>query len=53
MYVAAVLSTVAAWFVGLVIDANLDFGPQGFLNFRMLFPLLVMGTFVLKAVNKK
>jgi len=54
MYIAAVLSTIAAWFAGLVIDANLDLGdPMGFANFRMLFPLLVMGTFILRAVNKK
>ncbi len=54
MYLAAVLSTVAAWFVGLLIDANLDFGdPVGFLSFRTLFPILVMGVFILKAVNKK
>lgn len=54
MYLAAVLSTVAAWFVGFLIDANLDFGdPVGFLSFRTLFPILVMGVFILKAVNKK
>ena len=54
MYIAAILSTGAAWFVGLLIDANLDIGdPMGFANFRMLFPLLVMGTFVLRSIDRK
>lgn len=54
MYIAAVLSTIFAWFVGLVLDANLDLGdPMGFGSFRILFPILVMGVFILKAINKK
>ena len=44
----AVLCTLAAWFVGLVLDANIDFGdPRGFLCLRILLPILVMGSFIL------
>ncbi len=54
MYVAAILSTIAAWFVGLVVDANLNLGdPLGFASFRTILPLLVMGTFILRAIEKK
>lgn len=53
MYLAAVLSTIAAWFVGLLFDANLDVGdPIGFLSLRILFPILVMGVFLLSAIHK-
>ena len=54
MYIIAIISTIIAWFIGLVLDANIDFGePVGFLSFRILFPILVMGTFILKSINKK
>lgn len=53
MYVGAILSTIAAWFVGLLLDANIDFGePVGFLSFRILFPILVMSIFILKSIDK-
>ncbi len=43
------LITIVAWFIGLVIDANIDFGdPQGFLCLRVLFPVLAMGLCILK-----
>ena len=49
----ASISTVLAWFVGMLIDANIDFGnPQGFMCLRILFPILVMGTFIINN-NKK
>lgn len=52
MYWTAILSTLAAWFVGLVLDANIDFGdPVGFLSFRILFPLIAMGLCILKNIN--
>jgi hypothetical protein len=47
MCIKAILFTLAAWFVGLVLDANIDFDPQGFLCLRILFPILVMGSVVL------
>lgn len=51
----ATLITLAAWFAGLVLDANLDVGSgyEGFLCLRVLFPLLAMGLCVLYAVNHK
>lgn len=49
-----VLFTVAAWFMGLFLDANIDFGdPKGFLCLRVLFPVLAMGLCLLKAVHTK
>ncbi len=53
MYIGAVLSTVAAWFVGLLLDANVSPDMLGFLELRILFPVLTMGLFVLKAINDK
>lgn len=54
MYVKSTVITLAAWFVGLLIDANLDFGdPQGFLCLRVLFPILSMGLCVIKTINNK
>ena len=54
MYLAAILSTIAAWFMGLFLDANHQLGdPLGFTSFRILFPILTMGIFILKAVNRK
>ena len=54
MYLTAVLSTVATWFVGLVLDVNLPLGdPMGFASFRILFPILTMGLCILKEVNRK
>ena len=52
MYWKAILSTFAAWFGGLVLDANIDFGdPVGFLSFRILFPIIAMGLCILKNIN--
>lgn len=53
MYCKAIISTLAAWFVGLVLDANIDFGdPRGFLCLRVLFPVLAMGLCILSAIKK-
>ena len=44
MYIAAIVSTLVAWALGLVLDANIQFGdPQGFLCLRVLLPVLAMG----------
>ena len=52
MYWTAILSTLATWFVGLLLDANIDFGdPVGFLSFRILLPILAMGLCILKAID--
>lgn len=49
----AILATVLAWFVGLFLDANIGFEPVGFLELRILFPIVVMGCFILKKLDKK
>lgn len=53
MYISAVVSTIVAWFVGLFLDANIGFEPLGILELRILFPVLTMGVFILKAINDK
>ncbi len=50
---AAVLSTLAAWIVGLVLDANVGFEPFGFLCLRVVLPVIVMGAFILTAINSQ
>ena len=51
-YTTAIICTLVAWFIGLLIDANIDFGdPQGFLALRVLFPILAMGICILKAIG--
>ena len=53
MYTMAIVSTLAAWFAGLVLDVNIDFGdPQGRLCFRVLLPVLAMGLCILKAIKE-
>lgn len=53
-YLSTVAFSLAAWFVGMLIDANLDFGdPQGFLCLRILFPMIVLTLCVMKAINDK
>lgn len=53
MYIGAVLTTIVAWFIGLLLDANIGFEPMGILELRILFPVLTMGVFILKAINDK
>lgn len=52
VYLTAVFSTLSAWFIGLLLDANIDMEPVGFLSFRTLLPVLAMGLCILKAVMK-
>ncbi len=52
VYLIAVTATLAAWFIGLILDANIDFGPDGFLSFRILLPILAMGLCILNAIMK-
>lgn len=52
MYIKATLFTLAAWFVGLVADANIDFNPRGFLCLRLLLPIIVMGLCILKSIKQ-
>ena len=53
MYICAVITTMLAWFIGLFLDANIGFEPMGILELRILFPVLTMGVFILKAINDK
>lgn len=49
VYLTAVTATLCAWFIGLVLDANIDFGePAGFLSLRILLPMLAMGLCILR-----
>jgi hypothetical protein len=45
--------TVLAWIVGLYADANIHFNPNGYLMLRIILPMLVLGGFILAALNKK
>lgn len=52
VYLVAITATLSAWFVGLVLDANIDFGePAGFLSLRILLPVLAMGLCILKEIT--
>ena len=53
MYISAVLLTIVAWFIGLLLDANISPDMLGLLELRILFPILTMGVFILKAINDK
>ena len=52
IYIQAIICTLAAWFIGLFADVNIDFeDPQGFLALRVLFPILAMGICILKVIK--
>jgi len=44
----ATVFTLAAWFVGLVIDANVG---EGILCLRVVFPIIVMGCCIMKYIK--
>ena len=53
MYLKATLVTIAGWFIGMVLDANIDFGdPMGFLSLRILLPILAMGLCILHELRR-
>ena len=53
MYLKATLVTIAGWFIGLLLDANIDFGdPMGFLSLRILLPILAMGLCILHELRQ-
>ena len=49
---SAIVATIGAWIVGLFLDANIGFNPTGFLELRVLLPIIVMGCFILKGLGK-
>ena len=53
MYLKAIISTLAAWFVGLLIDVNLGSGDWQMLSLRVLLPVLAMGLCILSELKKK
>lgn len=53
VYQIAVTATLSAWFLGLILDANIDFEPDGFLAFRILLPILAMGLCILNTIMKQ
>ena len=53
MYISAVVLTIIAWLIGLILDANVSQDMLGFLELRTLFPILTMGVFILKAINDR
>lgn len=44
----ATIFTLAAWFAGLVIDANVRFGDLGL---RIVLPVIVMGCCIMKYIK--
>ncbi len=52
MYIVAIVSTLVAWVIGLFLDANISFNPQGFLCLRMLLPVLAMGLCILRSIKE-
>ena len=53
MYLKAIISTLAAWFVGLLIDVNLGSGDWQILCLWGLLPVLAMGLCILSELKKK
>ncbi|WP_418974380.1 hypothetical protein [Agathobaculum butyriciproducens] len=53
MYLKATILTILGWFIGMVLDANIDFGdPMGFLSLRILLPILAMGLCILHELRR-
>lgn len=50
VYLTAVTATLSAWFIGLLLDVNIDFGMD--LSFRILLSVLAMGLCILNIVMK-
>ena len=53
MYLKAIIATLVAWFVGLLIDVNLGSGDWQMLYLRVLLPVLAMGLCILGELKKK
>ena len=53
MYIKTIISALAAWVVGLVIDGNLGYGETlGFTEFRILFPIIAVALCILNEIKK-
>lgn len=53
MYLTAITATLSACLSDWFWMQILNFMPAGFLNLRVLFPILAMGLCILNAVSKK
>ena len=53
MCVAAIISSIVAYVVGLWIDVNLNSDPFAFLELRILLPMITMGGFILYNQHKR
>ena len=52
MYFTMIVSTLLAWVVGLLIDANIGSNPAGFLCLRVVLPILAVGLCLLRAIKE-
>ena len=51
-YVWYVLCALAAWWIGVLLDVNLNnWHPVGFLCLRVIFPIIVTGIWILKEIR--
>lgn len=53
MYITAIVSTLAAWIVGMFLDAASGFSPPGFLCLRVVLPVLAMGLCILHSIKEE
>lgn len=53
MYLKAIIATLVAWFVGLLIDVNLGSGDWQILCLRGLLPVLAMGALYPQRTEKE
>ncbi len=51
IYLWYILSTLAAWWVGLLIDVNSGWDPTGILCLRVVLPIIVTGIWILKSIR--
>ena len=51
-YLIAVLATLSAWFAGILLDADIGFEPIGFLELRIVLPVLAMGLCIINVILK-
>lgn len=51
IYLWYILSTLAAWWVGLIVDTSIGRTPVGFSCLRVIFPVIVTGIWVLRTIR--
>ena len=53
MYGKMIALTLLAWFMGLLLDANIGFEPVGFLCLRVVLPLIAVGLCLLFEIRRQ